>query len=71
MLLILPARLGEVRLVGNVAARSNTAAANAFRIGRGQSSPRSRSSRRIGSGIAATLAAADLPRSGGAASWFK
>ena len=34
----------------------------------GYSSPRSRNSRRIGSGIAATLPAADLPRSGGAAS---
>ena len=33
-----------------------------------QSSPRSRNSRRIGSGIAATLAAEDLVRSGGAAS---
>ena len=38
---------------------------------RDQSSPRSRSSRRMGSGIAATLAAAAFPRSGGTASWVK
>jgi len=52
------------RMLPNAASRAASQRSN-------YSNPRSRSSRRIGSGIAATLAAAALPRSAGAASAFK
>jgi hypothetical protein len=65
--------LGQTRPIDNVAAGEASAIMPCRPHQRcpDQSSPRSRSSRRMGSGMAATLAAAALPRSGGAASGVK
>ena len=61
------ATAGQDPVDWHVAASPGNAAAT-IAGGPDQSSPRSRSSRRMGSGIAATVAAAALPRSDGAAS---
>ena len=61
------ATAGQDPVDWHVAASPGNAAAT-IAGGPDQSSPRSRSSRRMGSGIAATAAAAALPRSDGAAS---
>ena len=66
-------RCGQGRADADTGARPEIGKTAADRQHRGlnQSSPRSRSSRRNGSGIAATLAPADLPRSGGTSSSVK